>query len=413
MALFAFLLRNYAEAEGLALSRLAVRTSPHPLLRRHAEVNNAMDCGISDNGNGNEDSTSYYQQLLSRFQGDFDNYEQVVQDRRHGLTPGDGGGHEHIHCMVVPCPHYGVEEFRRDQSQWLLAAFYFNANPRQIFRFRMYKLLPPQSDELPVRMKLNSLMPHLEQQLREYSDQPCMWWREVWNLWCKENNTVKQDKKATINERDWNEMRTVGLSSMVLPLDGCDVLWEQDWDESNHSYLYRNEYEDLTDCGIPNTAAGVSSWPALPAGKSCHAVMEAGSAGAIVSSISLIPGKRILIKDELSLWDNEFWINDRGYDPDHTVHMDATNRKEVGSAATSESMPFVYGNRRGVPYKLRRVSNFSSRCTEQALPAFADIESIFLLDRTIVNTDLKWTLGENYRTQYKLLSKMNLLDNKI
>jgi hypothetical protein len=88
--------------------------------------------------------------------------------------------------------------------------------------------------------------------------------------------------------------------------------------------------------------------------------MEAGSKGAIVDSISLIPGKRILIKDELSLWKNEFWINDRGYDPDAVAEEEVEvdeSRNGVGI------MPFVYGNRRGIPYKLERVSCISTKDT--------------------------------------------------
>jgi hypothetical protein len=42
--------------------------------------------------------------LVSRFQGDFDNYHQVVQDRKMGLTPRQGGGHEHFHVTFIPMP---------------------------------------------------------------------------------------------------------------------------------------------------------------------------------------------------------------------------------------------------------------------------------------------------------------------
>ncbi|KAL7446093.1 hypothetical protein ACHAXH_008705 [Discostella pseudostelligera] len=404
-ALLAYISRN--NAAGFALSRLTstqhqtILSSSHSLRRRHS-TSSAVECGISDSSDENDGQTSYYEYLLSQFQGDFDNYEQVVQDRRHGLTPGEGGGHEHIHCMIVPCPHYVIPKSHQDQPQWLLAAFYFNANPLQIFRFRLYQTLPPATEELPVRMKLNSLMPRLEQQLRAYSDQPCMWWREVWNLWCKDNNT---EIKTSINEGEWNDMRTVGLPSMVLPLDGCDVLWEPDWDPSKHSYLYVNEYANLPDGGDSITTAGVSAQP-VPSGKSCHAIMEAGSAGAIVDSISLIPGKRILIKDELSLWNDEFWINDRGYDPDY-ISADEILGYEDGCTPVNEGMPFVYGNRRGVPYKLKRVSNFR-RKQVLALPAFTDLESVFHLEREITDPELQWTLGENYRTQEVLLDKMDL-----
>lgn len=399
IALFAHIIRSCVD--GLALSWLTPQLT---ILSTLHSTKSHVECRASDNRNEHDEPSSYYQYLLSQFQGDFDNYEQVVQDRRHGLTPGEGGGHEHIHCMIVPCPHYGSKKYQQHQSQWLLAAFYFNANPRQIFRFRLYQLLPPPSDELPVRMKLNSLSPRLEQQLREYSDQPCMWWREVWNAWCRDNMTTKRDNNAPIYECEWHEMQTVGLPSMVLPLDGCDVLWEPNWDPSKHPYLYMSEYDDFSD----STTEDFSGRPKLPTGKSCHAVMEAGSAGAIVNSISLIPGKRILIKDELSLWNNEFWINDRGYDPDNIV-TDTIQRNEDGNAVT---MSFVYGNRRGVPYKLRRVSNFYCKEREHESPANTDTWAIFKLERIITNTDLIWTLGESYRTPDMLLHKMSCINNQ-
>uniref|UniRef100_A0A7S1ZWM5 F-box domain-containing protein n=1 Tax=Trieres chinensis TaxID=1514140 RepID=A0A7S1ZWM5_TRICV len=44
----------------------------------------------------------FYRTLLRRFQGDFDNYVQVRRDHAGGLTPREGGGHEHIHCSLVP-----------------------------------------------------------------------------------------------------------------------------------------------------------------------------------------------------------------------------------------------------------------------------------------------------------------------
>ena len=69
--------------------------------------------------------------LLDWFQGDFDNYRQVVEDRRQNRLPREGGGHEHIHCTLVPVT--------RDSR---LAAFYFDGAPTAIFRFRYYRLVP-------------------------------------------------------------------------------------------------------------------------------------------------------------------------------------------------------------------------------------------------------------------------------
>jgi hypothetical protein len=121
--------------------------------------------------------------------------------------------------------------------------------------------------------------------------------------------------------------------------------------------------------------------------------MEAGTKGAIVDSISLIPGKRILIKDELSLWEEEFWINDRGYDPDAIVKEGHTANDD------SEGLPFVYGNRRLVPYKLARVSRMSTTCGGGVN-----------LIRSVVNSELEWTLGDEYRTAELYQEKLSAVD---
>ena len=328
-------------------------------------------------------SGEYFRRLTSAFQGDFDNYNQVVQDRQHGLTPGAGGGHEHIHCTLVPCPDFGDDANTR-RSRWVLAAFYFNGNPRQIFRFRAYQLWAPHHDDVDdgsavVRMKLNTLSPVLEQALRKRSEEPCSWWRTAWEVWSgEEKEEVHGDG---INS--WGQFRSA-LPSLVSPLQGCDVLWEEDWDAAKHSYLLGNEYgsDEVNDI----TAFCDTSF---------HATMEAGSDGAIVDSISMIPGQRILIKDELSLWEDEFWINDRGYDPD--AETDSTNG--------NHDMPYVYGNRRGVPYKLERVSHIVSM-------AGAELNKRILHSRrrTSKSDELHWTLGGSHRTPEEYETKLKAIE---
>ena len=316
---------------------------------------------------------SYYQCLLQRFQGDFDNYNQVVQDRRRGLLPAEGGGHEHIHCTLVPCPNLRDEQNSVDQEQWVIAAFYLNGNPKQIFRFRMYRMIPSdhENDECDssnnnVRLKLHTLSPELDQVLRSNcSEQPWTWWNEVYNMWSETN--LNQNNSRNSYE-GWDEFQTEGVLQMVSLLNGCDVLWNPDWDASNHSYLYQDEYDESA---VPLDT--------VQSEKACHATMEAGPGGVIVDSISMIPGKRILIKDELSLWENEFWINDRGYDPD--------------ASKDGEDIPYVYGNRRGVPYKLERVACMKSACNTDK-----NTGNLLTLQREVVNPLLEWTLGDAYRT---------------
>lgn len=38
------------------------------------------------------------------FRGRFDNAGQVAEERVRGMGPGEGGGHEQIHCVLEPLP---------------------------------------------------------------------------------------------------------------------------------------------------------------------------------------------------------------------------------------------------------------------------------------------------------------------
>jgi len=358
-----------------------------------------------------DDSNNYFRHLLSRFQGDFDNYHQVLRDRHHALTPAEGGGHEHIHCTLVPCPHSAIiEQQRHQKDQWILAAFYFNGNPRQIFRFRMYKLVSPQDDDNKgntidgerVRMKLHTLSPEFEQQLRQYSDQPCTWWRETYAVWLNSTNEGENNKSVDLRSNEWNTFQSEGIQRLVSPLVGCDVLWDPQWDPQKHAYLNVDEYDDTTTSSSPRTTNDNNN---NNDDDGCHATMEAGSKGAIVDSISLVPGKRILIKDELSLWENEFWINDRGFDPD------AVADDGVGNNENGDGMPFVYGNRRGIPYKLERVACISTKNTNEGGDEM--YSTPLLLERTVSKQELAWTLGEDYREQAVYEAKLRAVEEAL
>lgn len=39
------------------------------------------------------------------FRGRFDNARQVAEERAQGMAPGEGGGHEQIHCVLEPLPN--------------------------------------------------------------------------------------------------------------------------------------------------------------------------------------------------------------------------------------------------------------------------------------------------------------------
>ena len=247
-------------------------------------------------------STSLYanlEGLLDTFCGDFDNYQQVCRDREDGLLPREGGGHEHMHCTLIPV---------KDSSR--LAAFYFDGNPQRIFRFRYYEVMDDGT------MQLNMLHPDLEQQLRQ-EENPTMW-PEIF--------------------------RSFEASSKVSLLDKCDVRWSDQMDPVQHKYA-KDAYPDR---------------------KGFHAVMVYGQA---ILNSTMIPGAQILVKDQLSLWDNEFWIHDRGF------HL--------------ETGEFIYGNQRGIPYQLERVTRINNQN-----------------ERIIERPDLQWTLGSEWRTEDEYQEKL-------
>lgn len=279
--------------------------------------------------------TSIWNRLSEWFQGDFDNYAQVVEDRKQNLVPREGGGHEHFHCTLVP-----VTESTR------LAAFFFDGNPDRIFRFRYYEMIPPDANDGPVEMMLNTLHPDLEQLLKSEASNPLSW------PYIFENFKPKGEKEPKVNR-----------------LANCEISWSFQKDPIQHSYLtdapeHEEEEDDLS--------------------KSLHAVMVHGPT--IVNS-TIVPGMQIRIIDQLSLYQNTFYINDRGFDP------------ITGS--------FIYGNQREVPYRLERVSSISSNSTSTStLPTSSKDVG---LRRIITNSDLEWTLGPEFRSPEDYESKLELI----
>lgn len=366
-------------------------------LLNHRLTSRQNKCTAIHEHKSTEDEPSYYQRLIERFQGDFDNYNQVLQDRKRGLLPAEGGGHEHIHCTLVPCPNLLGEELDTDKEQWVIAAFYLNGNPKQIFRFRVYRMMPPQMKDASlstVRLKLHTLNPNVDQCLRFCSEEPWTWWSEVYNIWMNMTKSENRSSSMSSEHEQWQKFQSEGVHEMISPLKGCDVLWNSQWNPSDHLYLYQDEYGQ--------SAARLDS---IQAEKAFHATMEAGPDGVIVDSISMTPGKRILIKDELSLWEDEFWINDRGYDPDADV-IDvpggAHNMKDSGG------LPYVYGNRRGIPYKLQRVACMTNKDENRVVDAPAGL----ILSRDVINSELEWTLGDSYRTEALYKEKLQDLEQQ-
>jgi len=303
-------------------------------------------------------SSSFFDELSSRFQGDFDNYDQVLCDRRDNLLPREGGGHENIHCTLVPVAVQPIlSHVRSDTRQARLAAFYFDGLPDRIFRFRLYSLWSRDEDDdgntsrsgngsatqnaeeaasakttatetattmTPCGMTLYSLSAETEGMLRGLSGRPVEWGAAL--------------------ER---YLSSISPTEPFRELSGCDVEWTPDPDPDRHAYAY-----------------GTSS--RLHPDDAHHAVMVNGEA-TIPSMMN--PGSLIRVVDELSLWSDDFWINDRGFDPD------------TGN--------FIYGNQKGVPYKMKRVASLVGVGTKQ--------------ERRIDNEELAWTLGDEFRSveQYK------------
>lgn len=108
------------------------------------------------------------------FRGDFDNHVQVAKDAAEGLSPREGGGHEHIHCriqpVVMPAARTALTGRCSDDVSYRLASYYFNGRPEQLFRERLYGLREIQDDSQfghCVEMRIFKLREQTEQVLRE------------------------------------------------------------------------------------------------------------------------------------------------------------------------------------------------------------------------------------------------------
>ncbi|GJD12189.1 hypothetical protein Gasu2_62950 [Galdieria sulphuraria] len=110
-------------------------------------------------------SSEIFSKWLDWFHGDFDNFEQVVEERNQRIFPREGGGHEHIHCFVEPlfC--------KPDGRVLLFAKYYFNGNPDIVFRFRVYEAFPSvspyNSDEMVLEMKILRFYEEAAKRLKE------------------------------------------------------------------------------------------------------------------------------------------------------------------------------------------------------------------------------------------------------
>ena len=353
-------------------------------------------------------SLFFYQTLIDEFQGDFDNFFQIEQNKKAKLYPGEGGGHEHIHATILPlseqtCARIVDEWDKLCQSStknenpykdlsiddaniiphFVLACYYMDGIPSKIFRFRLYSFEPTligtkmektnskannaYINNMNVLLKIYTVDPNFISMIKEnVVDQPTQWENQFWNFLSKRQIMNSTDEKVA------DALNQECKSFVFELLEGCNVLWTPTIDPKRHSYIFDDPNISLKkeDCNHN-----------VMMDNSFHAIML-NETGAVVNSM-MIPGKKIRIQDELSLWFGEsseyssipsaaLWINDRGFDLD-----------------TGE---FIYGNRVGVPYKMDRVASFESN------PNFkAGVDNHITPWRRVIvqkglGTELKWTL---------------------
>ncbi len=302
-----------------------------------SSLNNQNDCDVKKGGK------SLLPKLLSDFQGDFDNYHQVYSDRQRGLLPRQGGGHEHFHATLIPINiqilpdslfPVETEEISEERCGAVIAAYYFDGMPSRIFRLRVYTLYWDENsdDEDGVKMKLFTCDPSLEGKLRSKSASALEDWGDI----------IEKHVSESKGDMTFQEM------------ERCDILWTSKPDAIRHQYL-----ESFS----PATKTLETSEPV-------HAIMvNDHEKGGVLLESQMMPGSYIRVQDELSLWENELWINDRGHDAD--------------------SGDMVYGNWDGVPYQMTRVARLNSD-----------------LKREVVDGSISWTMGEAWRSEAEYESKM-------
>jgi len=214
--------------------------------------------------------------FMERFQGHFDNEAQVHANDAAGLAPRQGGGHEHIHCVLrkvsLTEPSSGDGHGSVVQSQaHVLASYYFNGQPDAVFRERLYALeaLPcDEQFERCVRMSIYKL---------------------------RESTTARLRAGGGVGSSDVSFFSADDLAD-TLQVRDADVFWRRVGDRFEGHM--RTESIDV---------------------------------------ISERTGQLLRVRDDVALWADALWVNDRGSD-----------------AATGE---YVYGNIHGVPYKMQRVAN--------------------------------------------------------
>ena len=238
--------------------------------------------------------------LARRFDGHFDNYDQVITDRAAGLEPGPGGGHEHIHALIRPLI---LDD--RGLPLALIAVYYFEGQPGALFRVRCYTLAgdgrddaADDVDEEVVEMRLWRLPAALVAGVRKAAG---------------EANDADAGVVYAAARAPQGLLASDGRGldlSACIELTGCEVRWRMT-------------------SSVVSSPSGGGGGGGGGDGSDGELVAEMTGGGCTVES-ERSPGEFIRVTDDLRLDDDVLWINDCGYDMEGN---------------------FVYGNQRGVPYK--------------------------------------------------------------
>lgn len=204
-------------------------------------------------------------------------------------------------------------------------------------------------------MRLWRLHPSVERRLRA----------EAYDLtsfdWC--HCPEQKNNKAGGQLTDANN----GVNDVAERMVGCEIYWSRgvgtvggDGD-GQHSSVDSHEGIEGGDVGTEGYASGEQQTQGSAAAASTETffvgLMGEDDSGTWISSQN-VDGLDILVKDDIRVWRDGLWVNDRGFDREGN---------------------FVYGNQRGVPYKMRRV---------------------------VAAGSLEWTLGEGRRTAHTYAEKM-------
>ena len=254
-------------------------------------------------------SSSRLDDFLSQFHGHFDNHAQTVANEAEGLYPREGGGHEHIHCMLTPVD---IEDAAPPANRrHVLATYYFNGNPFAVFRERLYGFDALAEDPQfgpCVRMSIYRLRECTTARLRAATAAAAA--------------AAAGGDAAASSRSSESEGEGGGSSSSSGSGSGSSGSGASSIDPAVFSAA------DL-DASLRIPEADVFwRW----CGERYEGEMRTPSIE-IVSERD--PSQTLRVTDDVAFWGDALWVNDRGCD-----------------ATTGE---YVYGNVRSVPYKMARV----------------------------------------------------------